>query len=125
MRYAWVLLNLRRKAPVASSHVYLAESLRKYDTIQLLCRTPERSAAAWTDGKRGLDWRAKQWGDTLGEPLSQGDVIFPRIDIKKELEALEAMFQFRKKERRQQGSESANNIDDLQAGSQSAKVLES
>lgn len=129
----WVLAKSEENKPRLAAVMYnLAESLR---IVSILIQPfmPETPEKIWQQlgltGSGALDWEsAKQWGGyPRGTSVQKGDVIFPRIDIKKELEALEAMSPVQKKEPSdQQGSEKVQiTIDDFaKLDLRAAKVLE-
>ena len=93
----WVLakdeVNSARLAQVMYN---LVESLR-ITAILIEPFMPETPEKIWNqlgiDNKNLLEWgKAKEWGlYPLGSCVKRGDVIFPRIDIKKELEEIENM----------------------------------
>jgi methionyl-tRNA synthetase len=98
----WVLAKSEENKPRLAAVLYnLAESLRIVSILiqPFMPETPER---IWQQlgltGCGALDWEsAGRWGGyPAGAAVHKGDVIFPRIDIKKELEELEAMSPTRK-----------------------------
>ncbi len=93
----WVLAKDEANGPRLAQVMYnLAETLR---IIAILIQPfmPETPAKIW--GQLGIEdrslveWdKAKEWGlYPAGIHVNKGDVIFPRIDIKKELEEIEKM----------------------------------
>ncbi len=94
----WVLAKDEANSKRLAAVMYnLAESLRIISVLiqPFMPETPEK---IWNQlgiaGNSGiLDWdSSKVWGKYLGgTKVNKGDVIFPRIDIKKELEELEKM----------------------------------
>lgn len=93
----WVLAKSDENKPRLAAVMYnLAESLR---IISILIQPfmPETPEKIWQQlgivSGGALEWdSAKRWGGyPQGTAVQKGDVIFPRIDIKKELEELEAM----------------------------------
>ncbi len=93
----WVLAKSEENKPRLAAVMYnLAESLR---IVSILIQPfmPETPEKMWQQlglaGSGALEWEsAKKWGGyPAGAAVQKGDVIFPRIDIKKELEELEAM----------------------------------
>lgn len=94
----WVLSRSEADRPRLAAVMYnLAESLRII-SILLQPFMPETPAKIW--GQLGiggcseaLQWEsAKKWGSyPENVPVCKGEVIFPRIDTKKELEELEMM----------------------------------
>jgi len=91
----WVLAKSEESKPRLAAVMYnLAESLR---IVSILIQPfmPETPEKIWhqlgiTD-KSALEWdSSKQWGGyPKGARVNKGEVLFPRIDIKKELEELE------------------------------------
>ncbi len=93
----WVLAKDSEKAPRLAEVMYnLAESLRIV-SILLQPFMPETPAKIWhqlglTDEKSVAWESAKTWGGyPEGTAVNKGEIIFPRIDLKKELEELENM----------------------------------
>ncbi len=93
----WVLAKSEENKPRLAAVMYnLAESLR---IISILIQPfmPETPGKMWKqlgiEDSGALEWDStKQWGFyPAGVSVQKGDVIFPRIDIKKELEDIEAM----------------------------------
>lgn len=92
----WVLAKSEENMPRLAAVLYnLAESLR---IISILIQPfmPETPEKIWQqlglskDDVKSWD-SAKEWGGyPIGAKVEKGEIIFPRIDIKKELEALEA-----------------------------------
>ncbi len=94
----WVLAKSEENRGRLASVMYnLAESLRIISilTQPFMPETPERIRQQLGIGGSGNDdWdSAKQWGGyPTGISVNKGEALFPRIDIKKELEELGAMF---------------------------------
>ena len=93
----WVLARDEASKPRLAEVMYnLAESLR-ITSILLQPFMPETPEKIWRQlgiaGESTLTWEsAGKWGSyPEGTAVSKGEVIFPRIDIKKELEELEAL----------------------------------
>jgi len=93
----WVLAKSEENKPRLAAVIYnLAESLRII-SILLQPFMPETPEKIWhqlgIEGSGVLGWdSAKKWGSyPEGAVVNKGDVIFPRIDIKKELEELESL----------------------------------
>lgn len=93
----WVLAKSDENKPRLAAVMYnLAESLR---IVSILIQPfmPETPEKIWQQlgiaGSGAGEWdSAKHWGGyPQGASVQRGNVIFPRIDIKKELEELEAM----------------------------------
>lgn len=91
----WVLARSDENKPRLAAVMYnLAESLR---IVSILIQPfmPETPAKIWHQlgitGADVLEWdNAKQWGCyPAGVSVNKGEALFPRIDIKKELEELE------------------------------------
>lgn len=92
----WVLAKSEENKPRLAAVMYnLAESLRIVSILiqPFMPETPEKIWKQLGLSKANAhDWdSAKSWGGyPEGAKVEKGDIIFPRIDIKKELEALEA-----------------------------------
>ena len=93
----WVLAKSEESKPRLAAVMYnLAESLRIV-SILLQPFMPETPEKIWQQlgiaGSGALEWEsAKQWGSyPEGVAVNKGEVIFPRIDIKKEMEELEGL----------------------------------
>ncbi len=93
----WVLAKKEEDKPKLASVMYnLAESLRVF-SILLLPFMPETPETIWKQlgisDKSILGWEnSKSWGGLQeGTKVCKGDVIFPRIDLKKEMEELEGI----------------------------------
>lgn len=95
----WVLAKDEANKPRLAQVMYnLAESLR---IIAILIQPfmPETPEKIWhqlgIDDKSLIEWgKANEWGlYPQGASVRKGEVIFPRIDIKKELEEIEKMSQ--------------------------------
>ncbi|HEX2926482.1 MAG TPA: methionine--tRNA ligase [Ruminiclostridium sp.] len=93
----WVLAKDEANTPRLARVMYnLAESLR---IIAILIEPfmPETPSKIFTqlgiEDKGVVEWyKAKEWGlYPSGAKIQKGDVIFPRIDLKKELEEIEKM----------------------------------
>ncbi len=93
----WVLAKSDENKPRLAAVMYnLAESLR---IVSILIQPfmPETPEKIWQQlgiaGSGAGQWdSAKHWGGyPQGASVQRGNVVFPRIDIKKELEELEAM----------------------------------
>lgn len=100
----WVLAkDEANNARLAQVMYNLVESLR---IIAILIQPfmPETPEKIWNqlgiDDKKLVEWdKAKQWGlYPSGARVKKGDVIFPRIDIKKELEEIEKLSDANKSE---------------------------
>ncbi len=94
----WSLAKSEENRSRLAAVIYnLAESLRIVSILiqPFMTETPEK---IWRQlgisGSGALDWEsAKQWGSyPEGVSVNKGEVIFPRIDIKKELEELEKLY---------------------------------
>jgi len=94
----WILAKNEADRPRLAAVMYnLAESLRVI-SILLQPFMPETPVIIWSQLGIGqcneaLQWESgKNWGSyPEGASVKKGDVIFPRIDIKKELEELEML----------------------------------
>ncbi len=93
----WILAKDEENNPRLAQVLYnLVESLRIV-SILILPFMPETPEKIWNqlgiDDKSILQWdKCKEWGlYPLGASVKKGEVIFPRIDIKKELEDIEKM----------------------------------
>lgn len=93
----WVLAKLEESKPRLAAVMYnLAESLRIVSVL-LQPFMPETPEKIWKqlgiDGSSALEWEStKKWGSyPEGVRVNKGEVIFPRIDMKKELEELEGL----------------------------------
>ncbi|HEX3029837.1 MAG TPA: methionine--tRNA ligase, partial [Clostridia bacterium] len=95
----WVLAKDEAKKPRLAEVMYnLAESLR---IVSILIQPfmPETPGKIWhqlgMDKGALTDWEsAKIWGQyPSGIKVNKGEIIFPRIDVKKELEELEKQFE--------------------------------
>ena len=93
----WVLAKDESNSARLAQVMYnLAESLR-ITAILIQPFMPETPDKIWNqlgiDDKSLVEWdKAKQWGlYPSGTSVKKGDIIFPRIDIKKELEEIEKM----------------------------------
>ncbi len=93
----WVLAKDEANNPRLAQVMYnLAESLRIIAVLiqPFMPETPEKiwSQLGITD-KSLVEWeKAKEWGVyPVGASVNKGEVIFPRIDLKKELEEIEKM----------------------------------
>ncbi len=93
----WVLARDEASKPRLAGVMYnLAESLR-ITSVLLQPFMPETPEKIWRQlgiaGESALTWEsAGKWGSyPEGTAVSKGEVIFPRIDMKKELEELEAL----------------------------------
>ena len=93
----WVLAKSEENKPRLAAVMYnLAESLRIV-SILLQPFMPETPEKMWQQlgisGSSSLEWdSARHWGSyPEGVSVNKGEVIFPRIDIKKELEELESL----------------------------------
>ncbi len=93
----WVLAKSEENKPRLAAVMYnLAESLR---IVSILIQPfmPETPEKIWQQlgiaAGCATEWdSAKQWGGyPAGIPVNKGEALFPRIDIKKELEELGAM----------------------------------
>lgn len=93
----WVLAkDEENKARLAEVMYNLVESIR---IISILIEPfmPETPRKIWyqlgIEGKKVVGWEdAKKWGGyPQGVSVNKGDVIFPRIDLKKEMEELEKL----------------------------------
>jgi methionyl-tRNA synthetase len=93
----WSLAKSEENKSRLAAVIYnLAESLRIVSILiqPFMTETPEK---IWSQlgisGSGALDWEsAKQWGSyPEGVSVNKGEVIFPRIDIKKEMEELEKL----------------------------------
>lgn len=114
----WILAKSEENKPRLAAVLYnLAESLR---IVSILIQPfmPETPEKIWHQlgiaGSSALDWdSAGRWGGyPAGAAVQKGDVIFPRIDIKKELEELEAMSSAQKNSASGSNSEVAGNKKD-------------
>lgn len=93
----WVLAKDEALKPRLAEVMYnLAESLR-ITSVLIQPFMPETPEKIWQQlgiaDKAAITWEsAEKWGGyPKGAAVCKGDVIFPRIDIKKELEELEAL----------------------------------
>ncbi len=93
----WVLAKDESSKPRLAGVMYnLAESLRII-SILLQPFMPETPEKIWhqlgLEDKKTIEWDStKSWGIyTAGTRINKGEVIFPRIDIKKEMEELEKL----------------------------------
>ncbi|MEN6316960.1 MAG: methionine--tRNA ligase [Clostridiaceae bacterium] len=93
----WVLAKSEESKPRLAAVMYnLAESLRIVSVL-LQPFMPETPEKIWKqlgiDGSSALEWEStKKWGSyPEGVCVNKGEVIFPRIDMKKELEILESL----------------------------------
>ncbi|WP_010681080.1 methionine--tRNA ligase [Acetivibrio cellulolyticus] len=93
----WALAKDEANKPRLAGVMYnLAESLRIVSILlqPFMPETPEKiwNQLGLTD-KKTIDWDSTQnWGVyPAGTKVNKGDVIFPRIDIKKEMEELEKL----------------------------------
>jgi methionyl-tRNA synthetase len=93
----WVLAKTEENRPRLAAVMYnLAESLRIV-SILLQPFMPETPEKIWQQlgiaGSSALEWEnAGKWGVyPEGVSVNKGDVIFPRIDMKKEIEELEGL----------------------------------
>ncbi len=93
----WVLAKSEENRPRLAAVMYhLAESLRIV-SILLQPFMPETPEKIWQQlgiaGSGALEWEStKKWGSyPEGVAVNKGEVIFPRIDMKKELEELEGI----------------------------------
>jgi methionyl-tRNA synthetase len=93
----WVLAKDEANTAMLAQVMYnLVESLRIV-AILIAPFMPETPEKIWNqlgiDDKSLVEWdRAKEWGlYPMGASVRKGDVIFPRIDMKKELEEIEKM----------------------------------
>ncbi len=93
----WSLAKSEENRSRLAAVIYnLAESLR---IVSILIQPfmPETPEKIWRQlgisGSEALDWEStKQWGSyPEGVSVNKGEVIFPRIDIKKEMEELEKL----------------------------------
>lgn len=93
----WVLAKSEESKPRLAAVMYnLAESLRIVSVLlqPFMPDTPEK---IWKQlgitGSSALEWEStKKWGSyPEGICVNKGEVIFPRIDMKKELEELESL----------------------------------
>ena len=93
----WVLAKSEESKPRLAAVMYnLAESLR---IVSILIQPfmPETPAKMWEQlgisDSAAIAWdSAKQWGGyPAGAAVQKGEALFPRIDMKKELEELETM----------------------------------
>jgi len=96
----WVLAKSDENKPRLAAVMYnLAESLRIV-SILLQPFMPETPEKIWKqlgiNGSSALEWDgAKQWGIyPEGISVNKGEAIFPRIDMKKEMEELEGLNAF-------------------------------
>ena len=93
----WVLAKADENKPRLAAVMYnLAESLRIVSILiqPFMPETPEKiQHQLGIIGSDVLQWdSAKQWGCyPAGVSVNKGEVLFPRIDIKKELEELESL----------------------------------
>lgn len=93
----WVLAKDEANAPRLAQVMYnLAESLRIVSILiqPFMPETPEKIwAQLGITDKTLVEWdKSKTWGVyPVDSKVQKGEIIFPRIDIKKELEELEAM----------------------------------
>ena len=93
----WVLAKSEESRPRLAAVMYnLAESLRIVSVL-LQPFMPETPEKVWQQlgiaGTGTLEWdQSKQWGIyPEGVSVNKGEVIFPRIDIKKEMDELEGL----------------------------------
>jgi methionyl-tRNA synthetase len=93
----WVLAKDETNKPRLAGVMYnLAESLRII-SILLQPFMPETPEKIWNqlglEDKKAIEWdSAKSWGIyAAGTRVNKGEVIFPRIDIKKEMDELEKL----------------------------------
>jgi methionyl-tRNA synthetase len=93
----WVLAKTEENKPRLAAVMYnLAESLRIV-SILLQPFMPETPEKIWQQlgiaGSTAIEWEnAGKWGVyPEGVSVNKGDVIFPRIDMKKEIEELEGL----------------------------------
>ena len=91
----WVLIkDENNKAKLANALYNVAESIRIISILiqPYMTRTPKLIWEQINANENDVKWdMAKVWGVLPQElKVTKGDVIFPRIDIKKELEELEA-----------------------------------
>lgn len=93
----WVLAKDEASKPRLAGVMYnLVESLR-ITSILLQPFMPETPEKIWDQlglaDKMKIEWEStKTWGEyPSGTKVNKGDVIFPRIDIKKEMEELEKL----------------------------------
>lgn len=93
----WVLAKDEASKPRLAGVMYnLAESLRIISVL-LQPFMPETPEKIWhqlgLEDKKTIEWDStKTWGIyTTGTRVNKGEVIFPRIDIKKEMEELEKL----------------------------------
>ncbi len=93
----WVLAKDEASRPRLAGVMYnLAESLR-ITSILLQPFMPETPEKIWhqlgIEDKNSIEWEStKSWGMyAAGAKINKGEVIFPRIDIKKEMEELEKL----------------------------------
>ncbi|PYG89200.1 methionyl-tRNA synthetase [Ruminiclostridium sufflavum DSM 19573] len=107
----WVLAkNEANSARLAQVMYNLAETLR---IIAILIQPfmPETPEKIWgqlgIEDKSLLEWsRAKEWGlYPAGASVKKGEIIFPRIDVKKELEEIEKISQANKPEEIKEAAE--------------------
>ncbi|HEX2945106.1 MAG TPA: methionine--tRNA ligase [Clostridia bacterium] len=93
----WALAKSEENKPRLAAVIYnLAESLRIVSILiqPFMTETPDKIRhQLGISGSEALDWEsAKRWGSyPEGVSVNKGEVIFPRIDIKKEMEELEKL----------------------------------
>lgn len=89
----WILAKDESKKPRLAQVLYnLAESLRIVSILiqPFMPETPEKIWQQLGVGENCRSWdSAKQWGRIERNPVAPGEVIFPRIDLEKELKELE------------------------------------
>ncbi|MBP7176763.1 MAG: methionine--tRNA ligase [Thermoclostridium sp.] len=89
----WILAKDESKKPRLAQVLYnLAESLRIVSILiqPFMPETPEKIWQQLGVGESCRSWdSAKQWGRMERNPVAPGEVIFPRIDLEKEMKELE------------------------------------